>query len=63
MDENSKIETAKEIPQSHSASEDELIDILKTEYISLLGLYTHTEDTLFGIFNFFQRNGLALFKF
>jgi hypothetical protein len=29
------------------------LDVLKLEYTSLLGLYTHTENTIFSIFNFY----------
>ncbi len=53
MGEDLKTETATETPQSHADNEDKLSDILKAEYTSLLGLYTHTEDALSSVFNFY----------
>jgi hypothetical protein len=41
-------------PQNNQSSkDDETIGILKMEYTSLLNLYTHTEDTINGVFNFY----------
>lgn len=41
-------------PQNNQSSQDdETIGILKMEYTSLLNLYTHTENTINGIFNFY----------
>ncbi len=47
-----KTETTTEI-QPAEANEDKPVEILKTEYTSLLGLYTHTENAISSIFNFY----------
>jgi hypothetical protein len=43
-----KQQNASQLPQ-----DDKALDILKLEYSSLLNLYTHTEDSINGIFNFY----------
>jgi hypothetical protein len=40
-------------PVPEAVMQDEALDLLKLEYTSLLGLYTHTENTIFSIFNFY----------
>lgn len=41
------------LPLPQSSQDDESIGILKMEYTSLLNLYTHTENTINGVFNFY----------
>jgi hypothetical protein len=43
-----KQQNASQLPQ-----DDKALDILKLEYTSLLNLYTHTENSINGIFNFY----------
>jgi len=45
--------SSKELKHKQSSDDDQAINALKLEYTSLLNLYTHTENTISGIFNFY----------
>ncbi len=53
MNEATTVDEAGKAKERRSSKTSEANDFLKAEYASLLTLYTHTENTIFNVFNFY----------